>query len=83
MSDKVIRCRFDFNHELFPGGFYEVRWFRADGRGKFVEITRERFQLRNHVWLPKRCPSARLRSSDGGRLPKRCPVGTRSSHAER
>jgi hypothetical protein len=47
MPDKVIRCRFDLNHEVFPG-FYDVRWFRADDRGRFVEITRERFQLRNH-----------------------------------
>jgi hypothetical protein len=45
--DKVIRCRFDLNHEVFAGGFYDVRWFRADDRGKLVEITRERFQLRN------------------------------------
>ena len=48
MPDKVIRCRFDLNHEVFAGGFYDVRWFRADDRGKLVEITRERFQLRNH-----------------------------------
>ncbi len=48
MPDKVIRCRFDLNHEVFAGGFYDVRWFRADDRGKHVEITRERFQLRNH-----------------------------------
>jgi hypothetical protein len=48
MPDKVIRCRFDLNHEMFAGGFYDVRWFRADDRGKLVEITRERFQLRNH-----------------------------------
>ena len=48
MPDKVIRCRFDLSHEVFPGGFYDVRWFRADGRGKLIEITRERFQLRNH-----------------------------------
>jgi hypothetical protein len=48
MPDKVIRCRFDLNHELFPGGFYDARWFRTDDRGKLVEITRERFQLRNH-----------------------------------
>ena len=48
MPDKVIRCRFDLNHEVFPGGFYDVRWFRADDRGKLIEITRERFQLRNH-----------------------------------
>jgi hypothetical protein len=48
MPDKVIRCRFDLNHEVFPGGFYDVRWFRADDRGKLVEIARERFQLRNH-----------------------------------
>ncbi|HTF40684.1 MAG TPA: hypothetical protein VK754_08830 [Propionibacteriaceae bacterium] len=48
MPDEVIRCRFDVNHEVFPSGFYDVRWFRADDRGKLVEITRERFQLRNH-----------------------------------
>jgi hypothetical protein len=48
MPDKVIRCRFDLNHEVFPSGFYDVRWFRADDRGRLVEITRERFQLRNH-----------------------------------
>ena len=47
MPDKVLRCRFDLNHEVFAGGFYDVRWFRADDRGKLVEITRERFQLRN------------------------------------
>jgi hypothetical protein len=49
MPDKVIRCHFDLNHEVFPSGFYDVRWFRADDRGKLVEITRERFQLRNHT----------------------------------
>jgi hypothetical protein len=48
MPDKVIRCRFDLNHEVFPGGFYDVRWSLADDRGKLIEITRERFQLRNH-----------------------------------
>jgi hypothetical protein len=37
-----------------PGGFYDVRWFRADDRGKLVEITRERFQLRNHSTGPRR-----------------------------
>jgi hypothetical protein len=48
MPDKVIRCRFDLNHEVFAGSFYDVRWFRADDRGKLIEITRERFQLQNH-----------------------------------
>jgi hypothetical protein len=48
MPDKVVRCRFDLHHEVFAGGFYDVRWFRADDRGKFIEITREWFQLRNH-----------------------------------
>jgi hypothetical protein len=48
MPDKVIRCRFDLDHDVFPGGFYDVRWFQVDDRGKFIEITRERFQLRNH-----------------------------------
>ena len=53
MPDKVIRCRFDLNHEVFPSGFYDVRWFRAEDRGKVVEITRERFQLRNHSIGPR------------------------------
>ena len=48
MPDKVIRRRFDLNHQVFAGGFYDVRWFRADDRGKLIEITRERFQLQNH-----------------------------------
>jgi hypothetical protein len=48
MPDEVVRCRFDLNHEVFPSGFYDVRWFRPDDRGKRIEITRERFQLRNH-----------------------------------
>ena len=48
MPNKVIRCRLDLNHEVFAGGFYDVRWFWADDRGKLVEITRERFQLQNH-----------------------------------
>ena len=34
MPDRVIRCRFDLNHEVFAGSFYDVRWFRADDRGK-------------------------------------------------
>ncbi len=54
MPDKVIRCRFDLNHEVFPGGFYDARWFGVDDRGKLVEITRERFQLRNHSIGPRR-----------------------------
>jgi hypothetical protein len=54
MPDKVIRCRFDLDHEVFPGGFYDVRWFRADDRGKLIEITRERFQLRKHPIGPRR-----------------------------
>ena len=48
LPDKVIRCRFDLNHEVIPSAFYDVRWFRADDRGKLIEITRERFQLRTH-----------------------------------
>ena len=53
MPDRVIRCRFDLNHEVFPSGFYDVRWFRADDRGKRVEITRERFQLWHHSIGPR------------------------------
>jgi hypothetical protein len=48
MPDKVIRCRFDLNHQVFADGLYDVRWFRADDRGKLIEITREPFQLQNH-----------------------------------
>jgi hypothetical protein len=48
LPDKMVHCRFDLNHEVFPGGFYDVRWFRSDDRGKLAEIARERFQLRNH-----------------------------------
>ena len=59
MPDKVIRCRFDLAHEVFPGGFYDARWFRADDRGKLVEITRERFQLRKHSIRPRRGSGSR------------------------
>ena len=59
MPDKVIRCRFDLAHEVFPGGFYDARWFRADDRGKLVEITRERFQLRKHLIRPRRGSGSR------------------------
>ena len=60
MPDKVIRCRFDLNHEVFPSSFYDVRWFRADDRGKLVEITRERFQLRNHPVRRRTTPASRV-----------------------
>ena len=53
MPDGVFRCRFDLNHEVFPSGFYDVRWFRADDRGKRIEITRERFQLLHHFIGPR------------------------------
>jgi hypothetical protein len=59
VPDKVIRCRFDLNHEVFAGGFYDVRWFQADDRDKLVEITRERFQLRNHSIGSRPGPAAR------------------------
>jgi hypothetical protein len=68
MPDKVIRCRFDLDHEVFPGGFYDVRWFRADDRGKLIEITRERFQRRNHPVGrkdPYRCHEDRDPQGDG------------------
>jgi hypothetical protein len=60
MPDKVIRCRFDLNHEVFPSSFYDVRWFRADDRGKLIEITRERFQLRNHPVGRRTRPASRI-----------------------
>jgi hypothetical protein len=59
MPDKVIRCRFDLDHQVFPGAFYDARWFRADDRGKLVEITRERFQLRKHLVRPRRGSGSR------------------------
>lgn len=34
--------------ELYRPGFREARWFRLNRRKKFVEITREKFQLTNH-----------------------------------
>ena len=60
MPDEVIRCRFDLNHEVFPSGFYDVRWFRADDRGKLIEITRERFELRNHSAGRRTGPASRI-----------------------
>ena len=97
MPDKVIRCRFDLNHEVFPSGFYDVRWFGADDRGKLIEITRERFQLRNHAigrrtgsvsrvdrrLAPKTLSISEDEIKPGGWLPKRWPAGTRSVHGER
>ena len=71
LPDKVIRCRFNLNHEVFPGGFYDVRWYRADDRGKFVEITRERFQLRNHA-IRRRTES--LSRSNPRLAPKALPI---------
>ena len=80
MPDEVIRCRFDLNHEVFPGGFYDVRWFRADDRGKLVEITRERFQLRNHsiggrtgsvLRIPRRLAAKSLPTSEDEFKPRR------------
>jgi len=71
MPDKVIRCRFDLNHEVFAGGFYDVRWFRADDRGKLIEITRVRFQLRNHS-IGRRTGSASR--SDPRLAPKALPI---------
>jgi hypothetical protein len=72
MPNKVVRCRFDLNHEVFPGGFYDVRWFRPDDRGKLIEITRERFQLRNHS-IGRRTGSL---SRNNPRLaPKALPIG--------
>ena len=88
MPDEVIRCRFDLNHEVFPGSFYDVRWFRADDRGKLVEITRERFQLRNHsiggrtgsvLRIPRRLAAKSLPTSEDEFKPRRAvEVGQRS-----
>jgi hypothetical protein len=80
MQDKVIRCRFDLNREVFPSGFYDVRWFRADDRGRLIEITRERFQLRNHS-VGRRTRSA---SRTNQKLaPKRLPSGEKEIRPRR
>jgi hypothetical protein len=71
MPDKVLRCRFDLNHEVFPASFYDVRWFRADDRGKLIEITRERFQLQNHA-IGRRTGSVSW--SDPRLAPKALPI---------
>jgi hypothetical protein len=71
MPDKVIRCRFDLNHEVFPSSFYDVRWFRADDRGKLCEITRERFQLRKHPVRRRTTPASR---SNPRLAPKALPI---------
>jgi hypothetical protein len=34
--------------ELYRPRFHEARWSRLNRRKKFVEITREKFQLTNH-----------------------------------
>ena len=82
MPDEVIRCRFDLNHEVFPSSFYDVRWFRTDDRGKPVEITRERFQLRNHSVAPPDSICIADQSKVGSQ--NACPPARmRSSHAER
>jgi hypothetical protein len=73
MPDKVIRCRFDLNHEVFAGGFYDVRWFRAHDRGKLIEITRERFQLQESLHRPP----------DGICIAKQSEVGSQSASHQR
>jgi hypothetical protein len=81
MPDKVIRCRFDLDHEVFAGGFYDVRWFRATTEGSSLKspasgsncgITPSAAGQDLHRgaiqdWLPKCCPSARTRSSHAER----------------
>jgi hypothetical protein len=93
----VIRCRFDLNHEVFAGGFYDVRWFRptiqansskSPASGSNCGITpsaggQDLYRGAIQDWLPKRCPLMRTRSSRGGWLPKRWPAGMRSLHGER
>ena len=52
MPDKVIRCRFDLNQRCFRVASMTSAGSGPDDRGKLVEITRERFQLRNHSIRP-------------------------------
>jgi hypothetical protein len=42
----TVRCQFNHLSTLHPGETYEVRWYRMD-RGRFAEITREKFELRH------------------------------------
>jgi hypothetical protein len=51
----AINCHFYIKHEPC---FYEDRSLRLDRKKKFVEITREKFQLTNHsVHAPPRSES--------------------------
>jgi hypothetical protein len=89
MPDKVIRCRFDLNHEVFPIGFMtsvgsaptsEASSLKSPASGSNCGIIRSAAGHDLHrrpieAWLPKRCRSARTRSSHGGWLPKRWPAG--------
>jgi len=66
----------------------EASWSRSHGSGLSCAITRSAHGgdlscEPSRGWLPKRCPSARTRSSHGGWLPTRCPAGTRSGHEGR
>jgi hypothetical protein len=81
MPDNVIRCRFDLNHEVFPSGFYDVRWFRPTTEGSSLKspasgsnsgITRsaagqDLYRGSIEAWLPRRCPQATTRSSHAER----------------
>jgi hypothetical protein len=57
-QNNAINCHFYMKHQLYPGGFYEVRWCRLD-RGEFVEITREKFQLKNYAFGALTQPESR------------------------
>jgi hypothetical protein len=97
MPDKVIRCRFDLNHEVFPGGFMtsagsapmtEASSLKSPASGSSCGTTPsaaggDLYRRPSRGWLPRGCPSARTRSSRGGWLLKQWPTGTRSVHGER
>ena len=81
MPDKVIRCRFDLNHEVFPaasmtsagsGPTTEASSLRSPASGSNCGITRsaagqDLYRGAIEGWLPKRCPPARTRSSHAER----------------
>jgi hypothetical protein len=96
LPDKVIRCRFDLNHEVFPGAMTsagsgpttEGSSLKSPASGSNCAITASaagQGMYRGAIqgWLRKRSPSARTRSSHGDWLPRRYTAGTRSSHGER
>src|SRR4029453_15187790 len=81
-------CRPGFMTSAGFGPTTEGSSLKSPASGSNCRITpsaagRDLYRGAIRGWLPKRCPSARTRSSSGGWLPRRWLAGTRSVHAER